>query len=125
MTTPDEKINYALSRVEGATPGPWAAHRTTDRNGETNGYEVSSMEDGTVVAEVLDHKPWVPEWDSAVTVSNREQIALSPLIPAALRLAKVLERSQHLIPTGQPEYRETRDALDAFLSLLPEPKKED
>lgn len=103
--TPEEKINYALSLVEGDTP--WRLGLARVRRRSDYG-DVENAED-----------------DRRIMVSAN-RIALSPLIPAALRLALAAQVARNNV-SGTPAEEEDRQlwaSLDAFLALLPEPPKE-
>ena len=130
MTDPTEKINYVLSLVEGATPGPW---RWTECGDPTCDCAWLDNERGEQVMFLS-----ISTDDRIPGGRDGAQIALSPLIPAALRLALAVRRwaaneDYHMGGGEQGVYdsaylfasADLRDTLDAFLSLLPEPKKED
>ena len=117
MTDPTEKINYALSLVDGATPGPWLVGEPM------NGPQLAEMVTycNGMLAPVRRRFDYGDADNAEIDrriLKDAEQIALSPLIPAALRLAlALLEEYEDYGPTA------VETPLLAFLSLLPEPKK--
>ena len=172
MTNHTEKINYALSLVEGATPGPWAWEVNLEgktvklqggrprldltvmgftrfgMSGAAPTFLIEGQGPGLQAWERADHyatpfpgREHHAHWFQRIAHPDAHQIALSPLIPAALRLAladvRYLTLRHAVIPQSvehttrhrkltDEAWREAKDALDAFLSLLPEPMtKED
>lgn len=100
----NEKIAAALKSIEGATPGPW----------ETNGTQFSGT-DGMIGEVGFGMR------DDAEMLANAEQVALSPALGAALRLAAAVDGwANDGLP---PPLKEIYDALDAFIAALPEVEK--